>query len=146
MLCIISVQWYCLGRVKAEKVGVYCLLHRGMLRSQRLQSPELDGLCSELGYHQRGLLGWTSYLCTLKVPLCLSSATGWTGEGTGPSAGLREWEGGWGTSFSDWVQQLEGVGPCLKWVPPRSRGHFKCLLSYSHLRVQFKWMWSQQKC
>lgn len=27
MLCITSVLWYCLGRLKTEKVGVYCLLH-----------------------------------------------------------------------------------------------------------------------
>lgn len=93
MLCIIpmwGVTWCCLGKVKAEKIGVYCLLCWGLLRSQWLQSPELDGLHLELGYHRWGLLGQTSCLCTLKIPLCLSSATGWVGWGTGPSEGLTE--------------------------------------------------------
>lgn len=68
------------------------------------------------------------------------------GRGNRTSCRAQGVRGGWGMIFRQSVWRLEGAGPHLKWLLPHSRGHFKCLLSYSHLGLQFEWMWSQQKC
>lgn len=126
MPCIIALQGivcYCLRKVKAEKVGFCCLV-----KSQRLQPLEFWSWDVDGAYWGRQLFVHPKIATW---PLLCHGMAGVVSQ----AQGVRGTDGGRGTSFGDRVGQLEGVGPCLKWLLPHSRGHFKCLLSYSRLRM-----------